>query len=105
MAFNNNAVYNAAIAGSLSGVTARWNQDAVPGDYAGTVGACVAFATRLDSKIPLDGAMNQSKADLVQGLCNGVLSGRNITSAVAADYDAIATALAALYTAAVGSLV
>ena len=102
MAFNNNAVYNAALASALT--NGGWITDPDQADYSSTVDRAVAFATEVDLQIPLDGAMNQAKADLLQSICQGTMSTRSPTSIVPADYLAIATAIAALYRQAVLSL-
>jgi len=95
MAANNAGLYNAALASALT--NGGWITDAVQADYAPAVARAVAFATQVDSKIPLDGEMNQAKIDLLQSLCQGTMGSRTPTSEIAADYDAIATALAAIY--------
>lgn len=95
MSYNNVGLYNAALASALT--NGGWITDAVQADYAPAVARAVAFATQVDSKIPLDGEINQAKIDLLQSLCQGTLSSRSPVSALAADYDAIASAIAALY--------
>lgn len=95
MAFNNNAIYNAALASALT--NGGWITDQVQADYAPTVDRAVAFATEVDSAIPLDGGMNQSKADLLQSICQGTFSTRSPISIIPGDYTDIAAAIAALY--------
>ena len=94
MANNNDAIFNAAIAGFYGGLQAgRQSGDA----SAGTANAANAFAVEVDAAIPVDGAMDAAKANLCQALCTGAIAGRYPRDTTAADYSAIAAAIAATY--------
>lgn len=95
---NNPQLYNAAFAGALAGIVARWSTDTVPADYAPIVDAAVAFAREVDSKIALDPLMSRAKAQNLDAICDAVLDGRFISSTNQNDYEAIAGGIAALYT-------
>lgn len=101
---NNPALYNAALAGTLAGINQRWSTATDPAAYAPIVDAASAFATEVDSKIAFDPAMNVAKADILDGICNGYLEDRSLVSTTPSDYSQPASAIAAIYEEAVGSL-
>lgn len=127
MANNNNCYFNAAIAGFVAGALAVRSPPGTgtPTDYAGLKNAAVAFATRLDSKIAFDALVTTANNDpsmlvssnqtiqsntilrcaLLQAIVTGAISGTFPTSTTAADYDALATHLAAVFTEALLGLV
>ena len=94
---NNSQIYNAALAGALAGVASRWFLDPVAADYASLINAAKAFASEVDSKIPLDLAMTRGKIQLIDGICNGVLTDRYLSDIIAGAYSDIAIGIAALY--------
>lgn len=118
---NNNLLFNAALNGYLAGSLA--GRSGTDPTVATIVTAAAAFATRVDSKIALDGTISggggvslppttaaitdaqASKTQCMQAICAGLMGGRYNTDAVAADYDAIAITIAAQYTAALAGLV
>lgn len=109
---NNAVLQNAALAGFLSGAFQSSPSSASAAFYANACNAAQAFAERVDSKIPLDATLvspvdsvTLNKVNLLGAICRGVIAGRYPLSATAADYDALATAVAALYTQGVTELV
>jgi hypothetical protein len=118
MAVNNPLLRNAAFVGFLAGsIGNRDQQDTLAADYAGQVANANAFATELDSLIPVDGSITvagttvvpvsgplvedlTAKFSLVEALSAGVANGRSFddpASATPAFYTQIATVLAAIY--------
>jgi hypothetical protein len=117
MAILNNIYFNACYTGALEGIlTGRPILDPTQADYLGATQAAQAIATRVDSKIAFDAlvttnanvtqlaittntiaANEQWRAGLLQGVTRAAVSGRNLTDATAADYDAIAIAIAAAW--------
>jgi hypothetical protein len=98
MAVNNQAIVNAVVAGGMGAlVQGRFITSGTATDYAQQAAAAGALAAQVDSKIPTDGAMNAAKANLCQEIVKGVMGGRDFKSAVAADYDVEAIAIAAAY--------
>lgn len=94
---NNPQLYNAAFAGALAGIVARWSTDTVPADYSPIVNAAAAFAREVDSKIAFDAGMNRAKIQNLDAICDSILDGRFITSTNPNDYSDIAGGIAALY--------
>lgn len=79
---NNDLIFNAALAGAAAGAKAgRWVTSTVPASYLSDRNAALAFAAALDNLIPLDAAMNTSKAALIQSLCLAVLQSKAFTAA------------------------
>jgi hypothetical protein len=118
MAIHNPLLYNAAYAGFLAGVLGgRDQQDVISADYAGQAAQATAFATELDSLIPVDAGITAAgttvlpttgpiledlaaKFALVQALSTGAASGRSNddpASATPVFYTQVATVLAAIY--------
>ena len=119
---NNNilwcAVFDAALYASQTGRVRPVHTVA----QAGLISACQAFATEVDAQIAIDttittggggavlaitGGSNAqigpelAKRDLLFAIVSGVLAGRVLTDATAADYATLATQIAALYSAGV----
>lgn len=96
MAVNNQAIVNAAIAGFYQGT--QFGRSGGPDASATTANAAAAFATEVDSKIPVDAGMDAAKANLCQAICASAISGAYPQDATAADYSTLATNIAATYT-------
>lgn len=128
MTIKNNCYYNAAVAGFISGALATRSppSSGTATDYAALKNAAVAFATQLDSKIAFDALVTTANNDptmlvdtgsqtvqsdtilrpaLLANIVAGVISGTYPTSAVAADYDTLATHVAAVFAEAAAALV
>ena len=97
---NNPSLFNAAIAGASGGGQERYITDSVAINYATFRDACIAFATSVDAAIPtiVSPGATQADNDLLQSLCQGVMSNRYPTSSDSADWDIVAGAVAALFT-------
>lgn len=128
MTIQNNALYNAALIGFMSG-QAAWLLDPVAADYLAFKNAAVAFATQVDSKIAFDALITtasnnatmlvdtasntiqsntQMRPALLQAICQSVMAGRYVNSAAAAVpafWDLIAASIAGAYTEALIGLV
>ena len=120
MALNNNILYNAAFAAAMkASLSGRLQTSAVALSYAPLVAACQAFATEVDSQIAFDASITTgsgtptvlamsvantisapqfAKPRLLENIVAGVLDGRPLTDTTAADYLALAAAVAAIYT-------
>lgn len=103
MAANNVTYFDAALSGALSGVCRGGIVDVTAGDYTATIAACVAFATEVDSQIPLDGSVSVPRANLLGAICQAVVSSQLVNS-TAATYLPQAAAIAVLFNAAKTSL-
>lgn len=109
---NNNQLFDAALCAFIAGAEeSRKITNATAASYAAIVNAGVAFATRVDSKIVADGTIvtpttseTLAKVNLLMGICQSQIAGGLPVSTTAADYDTAATAIAALYTQGVLSL-
>lgn len=104
-------LFNAAFQGCIAGMVQSGITSSVAADYAPTVNAAVAVATRVDSKIALDAGLitpvdtyTLKRTMLMQSICTAVMAGRVPTNTTAAFYDVLASAIAALYTQAAASL-
>jgi len=94
---NNNALFNAAIAGIGGAIEQRWITGSSPINYVRYQAALDAFATAVDAAIPA-GSPSTSDAELLQSICMGILANRDIVSVLTTDYNTIAVSIAALYT-------
>lgn len=100
---NNNLIYNAALSGASAAMQCeRWITDTDSAEYLAARNAAIAFATIIDGQIPFDAAMDQSKADLMQGICSAVLSTKSFVAtdvsigmalAIVAFYNSLVTGL------------
>lgn len=95
MPINNNAIYDAVIAGATGGaVTARWLTDPISADYLDIKTKVQVIAASVDADIPaIVGGASQQQADLMQSITAGVLSQYPITD----NYTQVAAAIAALF--------
>lgn len=91
---NNNAIYNAVLAGAGGANQERWIQSADSAAYAAFRTAIEAVATAVDAAIPPD-TISASQQALMQSICQGVFAGRYPQ---ASSYEAIAASIVALYT-------
>lgn len=94
---NNDILFNAAVAGIGGAIDQRWIVGTTPIDYIRYHDSIEAFATAVDAAIP-PGSPDEGSAKLLQSICIGVLSNRDIVSVISADYNNIAVSIAALYT-------
>lgn len=97
---NNNAIYNAVIAGVTGGAQHRWvNQPAAA--YTDFADVVLEIAVEVDSLIPVSPAIGIAQARLMECVCAGVYSDRFPISSGISD---IATAIVNLYNAQVSNL-
>jgi len=102
MANNNNQLFDAALTAFFA---ASQEGRGVPTPIpASVVTAAQAFATEVDSKIPVDGAIvtpvtseTLAKVKILNDLCVAALGGQGNLAPLAASYAAIATSIAASY--------
>jgi hypothetical protein len=111
MAANNNQLFDAALAGFMSGALNSFITDPTQADYAGLVDAATAFATEVDAAIPVDGTVvtpvdstTLAKVNVLTSICSAVLAGRVPTSTVPSSYSVVAAAIKAAYNETVTSL-
>lgn len=97
---NNDAIYNAVIAGAGGANQERWITSTDPAAYASFKTAVEAVAAEVDADIAPD-SIGASQQALMQSICQGVFAGRFPT---AGNYTVIAGAIVALYTSLAGSL-
>jgi hypothetical protein len=121
MTIHNNCYLNAGVMGFIAGALAVRSP---PGsgtatDYAQLKNSALAFATQLDSKIAFDALVTTANNDptmlvdtgdhtiqsntiirpmLLASIVQGAIAGTFPTSTTAADYDTLATHVAALFT-------
>lgn len=94
----NAALYNAAFSGYVAGC----NQARTIGSATtGLVSQAVFFAQAVDTDIPFDAALNQSKIDLLTAIVGNVFGELYPTGLDEADYSGTATEVVALYNEAV----
>ena len=91
---NNNAIYNAVIAGAGGANQERWISASDSAAYAAYRTAIEAVATAVDADIA-PGTIGASQQALMQSICQGVFAGRYPQ---ASSYAAIAASIVALYT-------
>jgi hypothetical protein len=91
---NNNAIFNAVVAGAGGAVQERWIQNTDSASYENYQQMIEAIATAVDADIPA-GTISQSQQGLMQSICQGVFAGRYPQ---VDNYEAIAAAIVALYT-------
>lgn len=91
---NNNAIYNAVVAGAGGAFQERWIQNTDSDSYASYQQMIEEIATAVDADIPT-GSISASQQALMQSICQGVFAGRYPQSE---SYTAIAAAIVALYT-------
>jgi hypothetical protein len=96
---NNPVLFNAALCGASGGAQERWLLSTSAASYAQFAAAATAFATAVDAAIAVQTSVSSAQSQLLQSLCQGVLSTRLPQSVNASDYTAIAQAIAALYAA------
>lgn len=73
---NNPILYNAALTGAVGGLSAeRWPKSTDASDYVGLRNTCVEFAVAMDAAI-VAGDYSQQDADLLESLCENLLSHR-----------------------------
>lgn len=122
MAFNNNLLFAAALAGFASG-NAEGGGIVSPTatDYAPLVNAGVKFATQADSLIPTDASISNAggaatasaatdnvaiyKVNLMTAICRGYWAGRKTLDTTQSDYAQAAAACVALFTQVLASFV
>lgn len=94
---NNNALYNAVIAGVTGGGNNRWLRSSTPSSYTSFADAVVLVATAVDSAIaPIIGGPSQGQIDLLRSITQGVFESRfPLTNT---DYSTIAASIAAQFT-------
>jgi hypothetical protein len=91
---NNAALYN----GAFSGFTSGCNQARTIGSATtGLVAQAVLFAQAVDTLIPTDGSLNQSKVDLLTSLVANVFGDQYPVGLEESDYAATAEEVVALY--------
>lgn len=91
---NNNAIFNAVIAGAGGANQERWIQSSNSASYAAYRTVIEEIATAVDAAIPA-GTIDASQQALMQSVCQGVFAGRYPQ---ASSYSTIAEAIVALYT-------
>ena len=111
MAHNNNLLFNAAIAGFMSGALGgRVITSSVASDYAVLKDAALVFADAVDLAIPNDAQIPSGSDDnpsitfnawcralLLEQICKSVRDGRYSQDTTPADYTTLAAAVAAAY--------
>lgn len=97
---NNNAIYNAVIAGAGGANQERWIQSSDASSYSTFKTAVESIATAVDALIPA-GTISASEQTLMQSICQGVFANRYPQ---AQNYTAVALAIVALYTSLSASL-
>jgi len=103
MATNNVKIKNAALAGACVGLLIG-RDGATAGASTSLDDIAAAIATEVDSKILADETMSDAKANVCNQVTAALTSGRSFTSATAADYDGIATDIAAVYNSVINKL-
>jgi hypothetical protein len=95
---NNNALYDAVVAGAVGGCEERWITSPISASYNPIALASQAFAIEVDAAIPpIPGGPTEAQVNLMVSIVNGVLAGRNIVDIVPATYISIANAIAGLF--------
>lgn len=95
---NNALLYNAAIAGGTGGSQdQRWLVQSNSSQYQDIRNQVIAFATAVDAAIPTDSSVNESDAQLLQSICQAVLSSRYPQQLTESQFTDLAKAVAALY--------
>ena len=98
---NNAALYNGAFSGFVSGC----NQARTIGSTTtGLVAQAVLFAQAVDTLIPTDGTLNQSKVDLLTSLVSNVFGDLYPQGLTEAEYAPVAEQVVALYSEAIALL-
>ena len=94
---NNNALYNAVIAGVMGGTESRrWLLSTLAADYAEEAAVAAAVATQIDSLIPA-GTPTDSQVNLLSSLTQAVFADRTATSITPSEYTSISQAVVAAY--------
>lgn len=101
---NNNALFNAVIAGITGGVEARWLTKQNASDYTAFKNTCLVIATLIDSKIESIADISPGAIRMMQSICQGVFSKRYPQSLVESDYNPIANAIVALWSSSTESI-
>ncbi len=97
---NNNAIYNAVIAGVTGGGQTRWiNQPS--SSYGSFVTTVLAIATAVDSLIPNSASIAQPQARLMEAICSAVFEDR---FPISSGISTIAQSIVNLYNAQVANL-
>lgn len=95
---NNNAIFNAALAGASGGVQAeRQISDSSAASYAGIRTEIVAFATAIDTAIATT-TISDADAELMQSICQAVTERRFLAGQTPANLLVLANAVAAFWT-------
>lgn len=102
MSYNNDLVFDGALAGCMAALTASRNAAGqTASDYAAAKNVAVAIATEVDALIPtlncptVDGIML-----LISQICYGALTGRGAASVTPADYAVLAGQIKGMFLAA-----
>jgi len=99
---NNPTLQNAALMGGASVATGRWLSSGAQADYIDIRNQLLLFAASVDAAIPTT-TVSAEDAELMTQICASVISERWPT--VTANYSAIATAIAAMWSALRASLI
>lgn len=94
---NNQAFFDAIIAGGCGGTLERWITSASSSNYDSLVDAVEAFATAIDAAIPFDADISISKINLLQSITQGTVADRNLASIDSNTFADIAAAIAAAF--------
>lgn len=98
MAQNNQALFDAAVAGCSGGDFERWLTATASNDYVSAFDAIVAFSTAVDAAIPtLVDEISESEINLLQSIVQGVVSTRYLRNASADAFADIAESIAAAF--------
>lgn len=95
---NNDAIFNAVIAGITGACQDRWLVKQNPSDYSQFKTVCLEIATLIDGKIETISDLNPASARMMQSICQGVFSSRYPQSLNSGDYNNVANAIVALWT-------
>jgi hypothetical protein len=94
MALNNPVLYNAALSGASAAFTSRWIQGASLQSFLTAKDVVIAFATEVDNQIgSLIPNPSQAQADLLQSICQAVLTNTFPQSTTSSDYTSIVTSI------------
>lgn len=99
MAFNNNALYDAVVAGAGGGAQHGWLILSTPASYTPFATNIDILATAVDLQIPpIAGGASLSQINLLESITHSVLTARYPVATIPATYIDIAKAIAAVYT-------
>lgn len=90
---NNNAIFNAVLAGATGGSQERWITNTSPDSYTAFKTAVLEIAAEVDYLIPPD-SINSAEAQLMQSIAQGVFANRYPQ---ASEYSSVAQAIVTLY--------